>query len=414
MPKENKFDIAVIGAGPAGMMAAIAAAEKGAKVILIEKNNQLGKKLLLTGNGRCNITNAEFNLDKFAANFGKNGKFLLPALYDFGPKETIAFFNNLGIKTKVENDNRVFPVSDKAIDVLNALKKHLAKNGIAVSFGFGVSRIIFKNSKVEKLVVGKEEISADKYIFSTGGKSYPSTGSTGDGFAWLKDMGHNIVEPSPALVPIKTKENWVKDLQGMALKDVKIRVLLDNKKQFQEEGYVLFAHFGLSGRMILNMSKQVSELLKKGEVKISLDLLPKISMEVLDKNIQKKISENPKKSAKNILAEYMPQRFVDIFVKLADINPIKQANNITKEERKNIAKLLKNVEIRVAGTLGFNLAVVTSGGVSLKEIDNKTMKSKIIGNLYFAGEIIDVDAKTGGFNLQACWSTGHLAGESAA
>lgn len=412
MAKEDRFDVAVIGAGPAGMMAAGAAAESGAKVILIEKNKKLGKKLLLTGNGRCNITNAEFNLRKLVGNYGKGGEFLFHAFSIFGPKEVINFFKGLGVKTKIENGNRVFPASGKAVDVLNALEKYLLKNKVDISLGSQVSRIIFKDNKIERLVVGGKEIIAKKYIFCTGGKSYPVTGSTGDGFEWTSDLGHEISELSPALVPMKLKENWVKDLQGLVLKDVRISVLQNNKKHFQEKGDILITHFGFSGPVVLDISKRVGELLKKGGVDLCLDFFPNLSMEDLYKKIQEKIDKNPKKTIRNLLVDLKPQRFVDIFLKSLDIDADKQASSITKKERKDIARLLKNFRVIATGLLGFDSAMVTSGGVLLEEIDDKTMKSKIVDNLFFSGEIVDIDGKTGGFNLQACWSTGYLAGKS--
>ena len=398
-------------------------------------------------------------------------KFLFHAFSVFGPKQVIDFFNGLGVKTKIENNNRVFPISEKAEDVLNALKKYLLKNKVNISLDTCVSKIIFKDNfssrkaserrrKIEKLIVGDpsadslrhgsgragqaKEIIAKKYIFCTGGKSYPITGSTGDGLRWASDLGHSIGEFSPALVPIKLKENWIKDLQGLALKDVKISICQnltkENKKHFQETGDILFTHFGLSGPAILNMSKRIGELLKKGhayrqaghayrqtghayrqtglpadqagEVKLCLDFFPNLNIEDLDKKIQEKINKNPKKSIKNFFADFMPQRFIPIFIKNLGIEADKQINNITKIERRNIAKILKNFEVVATGLLGFDLAMTTSGGVLLKEIDDKTMKSKIIDNLFFAGEIINIDGRTGGFNLQACWSTGYLAGKS--
>ena len=290
----DKFDLAVVGAGPAGMMAAGTAAESGAKVILIEKNQELGKKLLLTGNGRCNITNAEFNLRKLVENYGKNGKFLFHAFSVFGPKEVINFFKGLGVKIKIENDNRVFPTSEKATDVLNALKRYLLENKVNIFLDSRVSRVILKDNKIEKLIAGDKEIIAKKYIFCTGGKSYPTTGSTGDGFKWASDLGHSISELSPALAPIKLKEDWARDLQGLVLKDVKISVLENNKKHFKETGDILFTHFGLSGPLILDISKIIGELLKQGEVKLSLDLFPNLDIEVLDKKIKEKINKNPK------------------------------------------------------------------------------------------------------------------------
>jgi hypothetical protein len=420
MIKENEFDVAVVGAGPAGMMAAGTAAEAGSKVILIEKNKQLGTKLLLTGNGRCNITNAEFNLRKLVDNYGKDGKFLFHAFFVFGPKEVIHFFNGLGVKTKIESDKRVFPVSEKAVDVLEALKRYLLKNKVDIALDKQVSRVVFKDNKIETLIVGDKEIRAKQYIFCTGGKSYPTTGSTGDGFKWARDLGHNTSELSPALVPIKVKENWVKELQGLVLKDVGISVLARSseggqrdKKYFQETGDILFTHFGLSGPAILNISKKIGELLKQGEVKLVLDLCPNLRIEELDKKIQDKINKNPKKFLKSLLVDFMPQRFITLFIKELGIEADKQANNINKKERKDLIRLLKNMEVVVTELLGFDWAMVTSGGILLKEIDGKIMKSKIIDNLFFAGEIINIDGRTGGFNLQACWSTGYLAGKSA-
>ncbi|MEK7573966.1 MAG: NAD(P)/FAD-dependent oxidoreductase [Patescibacteria group bacterium] len=435
MANEDKYDIAVVGAGPAGMMAAGAAAESGAKVILLEKNNQLGKKLLLTGNGRCNITNAESDLRKLVENYGEDGKFLFRAFFVFGPEKVIDFFEGLGVKTKIvptksrilddkaigKNGNRVFPASEKVADVLNALKKYLLKNKVNICLNSRVSRVIRKSNKIEKLIAGDKEIIAKKYIFCVGGKSYPATGSTGDGFKWASDLGHSVSELSPALTPIKLKEDWAKELRGLALNDVKISVFKNNKKYIQEIGDVLFTHFGFSGPAILNISKKIGELLKQGlpagqagEVKLYLDLFPNFGIENLAEKIQEKIAKNPKKSLKNLLTDFMPQRLIPVFIKNLGLEADRQASNLAKKEREAIAKLLKNIEVVATELLGFNSAMATSGGVLLKEIDDKTMKSKIIDNLFFAGEIINIDGRTGGFNLQACWSTGYLAGKSAA
>jgi hypothetical protein len=408
----DKFDLAVVGAGPAGMMAAGVAAESGAKVILIEKNKELGKKLVLTGNGRCNITNAEFNLRKLVGNYGQEGKFLFHAFSVFGPKELIKFFNGLGIETKIEDNNKVFPAKVKAEEVLNALKRYLLENKVNIFLDSQVSKVILKDNKIEKLIAGDKEIIAKKYIFCTGGKSYPITGSTGDGFKWASDLGHSISELSPALVPIKLKEDWARDLQGLVLRDVKITVLENNKKHFKETGDILFTHFGLSGPLILNISKIIGELLKQGEVRLCLDLFPNLNIGVLDKKIKEKIIENPKKIIKRFLTDFMPKRFIPVFIKNSGLEADKQINNLTKKEREIIVKFLKNIEVTAIGLLGFDSAMVTSGGVLLKEIDDKTMKSKIIDNLFFSGEIINIDGRTGGFNLQACWSTGYLAGKS--
>lgn len=411
--KENNFDVAIIGAGPAGMIAAGRAAELGGRVILIEKNKKLGRKLLLTGKGRCNITNAEFNLRKLVENYGKNGKFLFHVFSVFGPKNVIDFFEKLGLKTKKERGKRVFPFSDKSEDVLKTLIKYLIKNKVNIIYNSEVIGIDYQNRKIKKLILKNREIVAENYIFCTGGKSFPLTGSTGDGFKWAKDLGHHVKELSPALVPIKTKESWVKELQGLSLKNVEISVFQKDKKRCSKFGECLFTHFGLSGPIILGISKKVGELLKKGEVKISLDLKPALDFAKLDKRIQRDFKKYQNKSFKNCLIDLLPRKLISIIVKLSNIDPEKKVNSITKEERHTLVKLLKNLEITAEGLSGFNSAIVTSGGISLEEINDKTMRSKIIDNLFFAGEIINVDGPTGGFNLQICWSTGYLAGENA-
>lgn len=417
MQKDNQeisFDAAVIGAGPAGMIAAGRAAELGAKVILIEKNRRPGKKLLLSGKSRCNITNGEFNLRKLVENYGKNGKFLFHAFSIFGPREVIDFFEKLGLKTKIERGKRVFPASDRSRDVLESLLKYLAKNKVKIICNSEVRKIISQNQKIQKLILNKGEIKAKNYVFCTGGKSYPLTGSTGDGFKWANDLGHQIKELSPALVPIRIKENWIKELQGLSLKNVEINVFQKNRRKFGQFGECLFTHFGLSGPIILDMSKEIGELLKNGEVKLLLDLKPALDLVKLDKRAQRDFKKYQNKLFKNCLAGLLPRKLIPVIVKLSNINPEKKVNNVTKKERQKLVKLLKNLEITVKGLLGFDLAIVTSGGISLKEIDDKTMKSKIIDNLFFAGEIIDVDGPSGGFNLQNCWSTGYLAGENIA
>ena len=410
--KENNFDVAVVGAGPAGMIVAGRAAELGARVILMEKNKEPGKKLLLTGKGRCNITNAEFNLKKLVENYGKNGKFLFHAFSVFGPRNVIDFFEKLGLKTKIERGKRVFPLSDKSEDVLKVLTKYLTKNNVNIIYNSEVIGIDYQNHKIKNLILREGKIVAKNYVFCTGGKAHSLTGSTGDGFKWANDLGHHIKELSPALVPIKIKESWVKELQGLSLKNVEVSVFQKDKKQRREFGECLFTHFGLSGPIILDISKKVGELLKNGKVKISLDLKPALDFSKLDKRVQRDFKKYQNKSFKNCLSDLLPRKLIPIIVKLSNIDPEKKANSITREERHNLVKLLKNLEMAAEGLLGFDSAIITSGGISLEEIDDKTMKSKIINNLFFAGEIIDIDGPSGGFNLQICWSTGYLAGES--
>ncbi|MCJ7786666.1 aminoacetone oxidase family FAD-binding enzyme, partial [Patescibacteria group bacterium] len=354
--KENNFDVAVVGAGPAGMIAAGRAAELGARVILIEKNKKSGKKLLLTGKGRCNITNAEFNLRKLVENYGKNGKFLFHAFSVFGPKDVIDFFEKLGLKTKIERGKRVFPFSDKSEDVLKVLIEYLIKNKVNIIYNSEVIRIDYQNRKIKKLILKNREIVAENYIFCTGGKSYSLTGSTGDGFKWSNDLGHHSKELSPALVPIKTKENWVRELQGLSLKNVEIRVFQKDKKERSEFGECLFTHFGLSGPIILDISKKVGELLKNGEVKLLLDLKPALDFAKLDKRVQRDFKKYQNKSFKNCLTDLLPCKLIPVIVKLSNIDSEKKVNNITREERQNLVKLLKNLEMTAEGLLGFDSA----------------------------------------------------------
>jgi len=408
--KEKKFDVAVIGGGPAGMIAAGKAAENGAQVVIIDRNRTLGRKLLITGKGRCNITQAQFDSREFIRELGKNGKFLFSSFSQFGPQEVIKFFEERGLKTKTERGSRVFPISEKAEDVLKVLSEYLKKNNVRMLLGREVFGFKTKNKKIESVKLSGEEIFADKFILAVGGKAYPITGSSGDGYEWAKKMGHTIVDPEPSLVPMKTKENWVKDLQGLSLKNVQINIFQNNKKQDSKFGEMLFTHFGLSGPIILETSKKIGELLKNGKVEIKIDFKPVLDFVQLDKRLQRDFEENRKKDFKNYLPELLPQKMIETFLKLSEIDPHKKLHFISKEERKNILHLLKGMKISVENLLGFDQAIVTSGGVSLREVDSKTMQSKIIKNLFFAGEILDLDGPTGGYNLQICWSTGHAAG----
>jgi len=414
---ENKtiFDVVVIGGGPAGMMAGGRAGELGAKVLLLEKNAALGRKLLLTGKGRSNITKAEFNPRELLKKYGREGDFLLYPLSIFGVKETIDFFEKKGLKTKVERGKRIFPQSDRASDVLNILISYLKKGKVEIMTNSEVKKIIKKEKKIVKIILsGGREILAKNYIISTGGKSYPGTGSTGEGYQWAKELGHKVNKLRPALVPLRIKENWPKTAQGLSLKNVELTVFQNNKKQDSRFGELLFTHFGVSGPIVLDLSGKVGELLEKGEVKLVLDLKPALDFQTLDKRLQSDFSKYSQKLFKNSLSDLLPQKLIPIIVELSGINPEKKVNEITREERQKLVRLLKGLEMRVISLLGFETAIVTSGGVSLKEIDSKTMKSKLIENLFFAGEIIDLKGPTGGYNLQLCWSTGHLAGQSVA
>lgn len=408
---QDEFDIAVIGGGPAGLMAAARAAASGARVVLVEKNLNPGKKLLLSGGGRCNMAHAELDDKKFAQKFGKNGQWLLSALASFGAEETIEFFEAMGLKTITEKDGRVFPASGGAQDILAALFKSFKENKVKLMLGKEVLGFELKDEAIISAQLAEREILAQAYILCVGGRSYPITGSTGQGYEWAQAMGHKIVSPRPALVPIKIKESWVGSLQGISLKNVEVSLWQKNKNLAKVAGDILFTHFGLSGPTILDLSKSVGEALAKGGVSLRIDLAPSLNIMALDKKLQEDFKRN--KNIRNYLSESFPQRFSDSLLQLSRINPDKKLSFITKEERETLLGVLKGLELYVKDLLGFNEAMITAGGVELKEIDSKTMRSKKIKNLYFAGEIIDLDGPTGGYNLQLCWTTGFVAGASA-
>lgn len=408
------YDVIVVGGGPAGMMAAGRAAELGARVVLLEKNKSLGRKLLMTGNGRCNVVQAEFNDKALIKRLGSNGKFLFSSLSAFGPEEVMIFFKKRGLELKTERGKRVFPVTDKSRDVLEAIMKYLRENKVKIMNNSEVIGFEFKNQKIESLKLKDKIIYAKNYILCTGGKSYPATGSTGDGYQWAKQMGHQIINTNPALVPIKTKEKWVKGAQGLSLKNVQINIIQNGKKQESIFGEMLFTHFGLSGPIILDVSKKIGELLNKGQVLIEIDLKPALDSNQLDKRLQRDFGKNSKKDFKNYLPKIIPKKLIDIVINLSGIDSKRKVNSISREERRNLVNLLKGIRLTVENLMGYDQAIITSGGISLKEIDPKTMRSKIIENLFLAGEIIDLDGPSGGYNLQICWSTGYVAGTHAA
>ncbi len=420
MNNNQVYDVAVIGAGPAGMMAAATAAQSGANVVLVEKNDRLGKKLLITGKGRCNITTAETDLANIISCFGKNGKFLYSALHAFTQEETVAFFNQRGVATKVERGLRVFPVSDRAQDVLQVLIDFLKETNVKIIKNCTVKKLILrspkgegrKNSQITKIETSTGYISAKKYIICTGGLSYPGTGSSGDGYQWAKLLGHTVTSPTPALTPLRIKETWAKEMQGLSLKNSKINIFQNNKKQAERFGEALFTHEGLSGPIILDMSETVGKLLKKGPVELRLDLKPALDYPKLDRRLQRDFLKFSNKSFKNSLQDLLPRKMIPIIIRLSGIDPEKLVNKITKEERNKLLHLLKELTFTPTALHGFNKAIITAGGISLKEIEPKTMQSKLVNNLYFAGEILDLNGPTGGFNLQVCWSTGFLAGKS--
>lgn len=411
--------VIVIGGGPAGMMAAITSAEQGNEVVLIEKNKVLGKKLSITGKGRCNITSS-LNIDEFIKNTPGNGKFLFSAFNIFSNKDIIHFIENQGIKTKVERGNRVFPVTDKAQDVVNCFTKKLKELNVSICLNTLVKDILIDNdNKAIGVMTNNEKIKADKIILATGGKSYPLTGSTGDGYKFAKKLGHTITELKPSLVPLVTYEAEMhKTLQGLSLKNVEIKLIdiSKNKEIYNDFGEMLFTHFGVSGPIVLSASshlvryKNIKELLENKQIKLLIDFKPALSKEKLDQRILRDFEEEKNKSFKNSLDKLLPQKLIPEIVNKSNIDPNKKVNSITKEERENLLSILKQFEVTIKDFRPIEDAIITAGGISIKEINPKTMESKIIKDLYFAGEIIDVDAYTGGFNLQIAYSTGYVAG----
>jgi len=414
MKDDQVFDIAVIGGGPAGMIAAGRAAELGAKVVLMEKNEVLGKKLLLTGKGRCNFTHNELDIRKFTEKYGRNGRFLYRALAVFGVKEVIDFFESRGVKGKVEQGDRIFPENGNVQDILNVLLKYLSEGKVTILYNVEVINFKQEDRKISQVILRDRQIIAAKFIICTGGKSYPQTGSTGDGYHWARQWGHTIIEPVPALNPIKIAEKWVKELQGLSLKNISLQLFQNGKKQDERFGEMLFTHFGVSGPIVMDLSKNIGTLLKRGAVKLILDLKPALDFKKLDQRIQRDLDKFKGRRFKNSLKGLLPLSMIPVMIRLSGIEPEKQVDYISREERNKLVHLFKELELSPTELLGFKWSVVTSGGIALKEVDPDTMCSKKIENLYFAGEILDLDGPSGGYNLQECWSTGYLAGESAA
>ncbi len=408
----------VIGGGPAGMMAAISASKKGDKVILIEKNNSLGKKLLITGKGRCNITNSA-DMSEFIENIPGNGKFLFSAFKNFTNLDIIKMLKDNGLEVKYERGKRVFPVTDKSQDVLDCFIKELKKRNVEIKLKSEVVEIETDSNEVNGVYLDSGElIKSSKVILATGGKSYPVTGSDGSGYKLAKKLGHTITQIKPSLVPLIADEELCQKMQGLSLKNVKIKVKDLNKAKiiYEDFGEMLFTHFGVSGPIILSSSavliryKNIENLLKENKIALYIDLKPAISIDQLDNRILRDFEEFKNKDFKNSLDKLLPKKMIDTIIELSKINPNKKVNEITKEERKKLVNLLKNFKVNIKGFRPIEEAIVTSGGVSIKEINPKTMESKLVKGLFFAGEIIDVDAYTGGFNLQIAYSTGFTAG----
>lgn len=406
----NQFDVIVIGGGAAGLMSAGTAAKNGKSVLLIEKNRILGKKMLITGKGRCNITNACDDVEELIKNVTRNSSFLYSSFYGFTNEDTIAFFNDLGVETKVERGNRVFPVSDKSLTVVNALVSWVKKSGVRIIHD-KVLDIVVNDGTICGVITEKNNlIKSASVVLATGGMSYQTTGSTGDGYKFAEKLGHTVTEIIPSLVPVEVEEQWAYELMGLSLKNIEITVVNEkNKKIYNDFGEMLFAHFGLTGPVILSASAHMRPM-ERGKYKIYLDLKPALDESQLDARIIRDFQKFANKDFINSLNELLPSGLIGTVVELSGIDPHKKVNSITKEERRKLVSLLKRIEFNVKDFCPIEQAIITSGGISVKEIDPSTMESKIIKGLFFAGEIIDVDAYTGGFNLQIAFSTGYLAG----
>lgn len=416
--------VVVVGGGPAGMMAAVAAARAGGSVCLIEKNEKLGKKLFITGKGRCNVTNAA-DMDVVFANICTNGKFLYSAFYGFDNTAVMDFLEQAGCRLKTERGDRVFPVSDHSSDVIAALQRELKKCGVEIMLNTKAADIFMRRQEAQDmeepqiidhkmafagvLLSDGRVIHGDKGIICTGGMSYPATGSTGDGYRFAEKTGHRIVEPRPALVPLQVREPWCGQLMGLSLKNVSLRLMCGGRRVYEGFGEMLFTHFGVSGPLVLTASSYY----KRGSgTELLIDLKPAMDEEQLDRRLLRDFEENRNRQYKNALGALFPAKLIPVMVDLSGICPEKKVNEVTREERRALVKLIKNLPLTVTGTRGFEEAIITGGGVSVKDVNPSTMESKKIKGLYFAGEVLDLDALTGGFNLQIAWSTGHLAGHS--
>ena len=419
MSTEKKYDVIVIGGGPSGMMSAGRAGSRGRKTLLLEKNYGLGKKLELTGGGRCNILNAEEDEKRLLDKYGKDRKFLFSTFSQHGMKDSFCFFEKHGLPLVVESRKRAFPKSQKAGDVVRLMKKFIKENNVQTKTEVTVDGFkVDSSNRIIAVLSDVGEFKAENYILATGGKAFPETGSTGEGLLWLKDLGHKVHRSEPGLVPLVVKEKWVKDLSGVTLSFVKItfgkRSILNNERTFSKKGKILFTHFGLSGPLILNSSKKVKEFLKRGPLKTEIDMYPDTDIGSVRKNVLKFFEKNKNKTLKNVMKECSPKGMSETILKVSfpDLGN-KKVNEITKEEREHLADIMKAMPLTVIGTMDFDRSIVSEGGVDLREVDTKTMKSKLCPNLFLTGDILNLERPSGGFSLQWCWTSGWVAGSNA-
>ncbi|MEY8426529.1 NAD(P)/FAD-dependent oxidoreductase [Lachnospiraceae bacterium 46-15] len=404
--------VMIVGGGAAGMMAAAAAAENGHEVHIYEKNEKLGKKLFITGKGRCNLTNA-CDMEELLHAVCTNAKFLYSAFYGFTNQDAIDFFEESGLKTKVERGNRVFPESDHSSDVIGALQRRLKRLGVRIHLNTEVSAVLTGNGQARgvRLADGRC-LEGDAVVIATGGLSYQSTGSTGDGYRFAEALGHKVTELSPSLVPLNVKEDVVRELQGLSLKNIRMGIYDGKKCLYEDFGEMMFTHFGVTGPLILTASSRIQKQIRKKELRMVIDLKPALSEEQLDRRLLHEFGEARNKQFKNSINSLFPSKLVPVMIEKSGIPPEKKINEISREERHDFLRLIKNFELTVTGLRDYNEAVITKGGVHVKEINPSTMESRLVSHLYFAGEVLDLDAVTGGFNLQIAWSTGYAAGKN--
>lgn len=403
--------VLVVGGGAAGMFASVFAAYNGNEVHVFEKNEKLGKKVYITGKGRCNITNA-CDIETLFANVVTNSKFMYSSFYHFTNQDAVDFFERIGVSTKVERGNRVFPVSDRSSDVVSKLSKEMQNLGVQIHLRSGVKKVVGKDFFSHIELQNGEKVYGDACIIATGGLSYQTTGSTGDGYSFAKELGHTVTERRPALVPMSVKEWYAKELQGLSLKNVRAAIFDGKKKLFEEFGEMLFTHYGVSGPLMLSASSYVGKTLQKKELELEIDLKPALSMEQLDQRILRDFEENQNKQFKNAIGKLFPSKLIPVMIELSGIDPEKKIHMISKEERQNFANWIKHFKMTINGLRDYNEAIITQGGIHVKEIHPGNMESKLVSGVYFVGEVLDVDALTGGFNLQVAWSSAYVAGSS--
>lgn len=414
MNQSEQFDVVVIGGGASGMMAAIVAAQSGKRVVILEKNKTLGRKLDITGGGRCNITNAEFDTKKLLAVYGEAAPFLHSPFSQFSVQDTFDFFESRGMPLVVQALKRVFPKSEKATDVTNLLKHELEKLGVNIQTQTSVKKLLQDGNVITSVETTKGAFTGASYILATGGLSHPETGATGDGFLFLKELGHTVKDPTPSIVPLAVSDEWVHKLAGISVNDVKITFMLDGKKSFSKIGRIMFTHFGLSGPTILNSASKVADLFYSGSVTSLIDLFPSKDTGILEKDVIELFDTNKNKNLRTVFKELVPIGTASVLeTHFPNIDFTKKVHSVTKDERKHIVRLLKALPVTITGLMGFDRAVVADGGISLPEVDTKTMRSKKIDNLYITGDLLDINRPSGGYGLQLCWTTGYVAGKNA-